>query len=96
MATAFNDSAQVEASRSNARLAKPHEIEVEVNRRLQQIPQINIKSLVVRRIPNGVCVEGRIEVGEDQVDLSDWMRDIPGLDEFVNHLVISHVKPTET
>lgn len=89
MTTAFHDHSQVEACRCSARLSSPHEIEYEVNRRLQQHPEVTIKSLIVRRTPAGVCLEGRIETTADDLNLGDLMRGIPGLDEIINHLVIS-------
>jgi len=71
-------------------MAAPHGLEQEVHARLSQHPDLVVKSLVVRRIPNGVCLEGRVEVPDDNYDLFQLIRDIPGLDEMVNHLVINH------
>jgi hypothetical protein len=65
-----------------------HNLEREVHRRLQAEPGIDIKSLVVRRIPAGVCLEGRIETQDRDVDLRRLMAGIPGLNEIVNHLVV--------
>jgi osmotically-inducible protein OsmY len=90
MTTAFNDHFQVEASRSSAGLTHPHDIECEVSRRLNQHPELKIKSLIVRRTPGGVCLEGRIETSREDINFADLMRDIPGLEEVINHLVISH------
>ena len=89
MASEFQDWKQVEASRSSARLALPHAVESEVHRRIQQQPNLTIKSLVVHRTPNGVCLEGRIESPDPQIDLAGLMQGIPGLEEIVNHLVIT-------
>ncbi len=88
MTTAFNDHAQVEASRSSARLALPHSIECEVSHRLQQVPEVEIKSLVVHRTPGGVCLEGRLEV-DGELNIAKLLQGIPGLDEVINHLVIT-------
>uniref|UniRef100_A0A7C2NZX8 BON domain-containing protein n=1 Tax=Schlesneria paludicola TaxID=360056 RepID=A0A7C2NZX8_9PLAN len=65
-----------------------HEMEREVQRRLKAQPGIEIKSLVVRRTPDGVCLEGRIETQEQDVDLRGLMAGIPGLNEVINHLVV--------
>ncbi|MDX1968413.1 MAG: hypothetical protein SFV23_14650 [Planctomycetaceae bacterium] len=92
MTTAFHDHQQVEASRSSARLALPHSIECEVSHRLQQVPELEIETLVVRRTPCGVCLEGRIEVNGD-VDIPKLLRGIPGLDEVINHLVVVPADP---
>lgn len=69
-------------------LDAPHDMEREVHRRLQGEPGIAIKSLVVRRTPSGVCLEGRIETQDRDVDLRRLMADIPGLREVINHIVI--------
>jgi hypothetical protein len=69
-------------------LDAPHALEREVHRRLQSQPGLDIKSLVVRRLPNGVCLEGRIEAENDAVDLRRLMSGLAGVDELVNHIVI--------
>jgi hypothetical protein len=69
-------------------LDAPHHMEREVHRRLQGQPGIDIKSLVVRRTPSGVCLEGRIETQDRDVDLRQLMAGIPGLSEVINHLVV--------
>lgn len=91
MASSFHDLQQVESSRSSAHLASPHSIEQEVCRRLQQQPQIVVKSLVVHRTPNGVCLEGRIEASDDTVDIPRLMRGIPGLEEVIDRLVVTRI-----
>ncbi|HUQ72201.1 MAG TPA: hypothetical protein VM165_21925, partial [Planctomycetaceae bacterium] len=52
-----------------------------------------IKSLVIRRTPSGVCLEGRIEVQDSSVDLRGLMAGIPGLNELINHLVVCSPGP---
>lgn len=95
MTTQFTHQQEVESSRSSARLVPPHSIEHEVHTRLTQHPGLVVRSLVVRRIPNGVCLEGRVEVADEAFDLARLIRDIPGMDEFVNHLVINSVSASE-
>lgn len=89
MTTAFNDPAQGVEGGASPHWANPHEVEFEVHRRLQQHPHITVHSLVVRRLPAGVCLEGRIEVGQAGLNLRELLRDIPGLVECVDHLVVS-------
>jgi hypothetical protein len=69
-------------------LDAPHNLEREVHRRLQGEPGLEIKSLVVRRTPAGICLEGRIETQDRDVDLRRLMADIPGLGDVLNHLVV--------
>jgi hypothetical protein len=76
-------------------LDAPHSMEREVHRRLQGEPGLDIKSLVVRRTPAGICLEGRIETQDRDVDLRRLMADIPGLGEVINHLVICCPWPRE-
>lgn len=94
MTTSFHDYSQVESARSQASQTNPHAMEFEVTRRLRQLPDLDIKSLVVRRTPSGVCLEGRVETSAvEEIDLPGLMRGIPGLHEVINHLVISHLVP---
>jgi hypothetical protein len=67
----------------------PHGLEQAVHRRLCSQPGLSISSLVIRRIPNGVCLEGVLESDADQ-DVCHLARSIAGVDEVLNHLVIRH------
>lgn len=90
MTAAFNDPEDVAVEVGTSPFkTNPHEVEFEVQRRLQQHPHITIHSLVVRRLPAGVCLEGRIEVSQDGLNLRELLRGIPGLVECVDHLVVS-------
>ena len=68
-------------------LAAPHGLEEAVHRRLRSQPGLRIASLVIRRIPNGVCLEGVLENDADQ-DVCNLARSVAGVDEVLNHLVI--------
>ncbi|MDZ4686922.1 MAG: hypothetical protein SH850_17750 [Planctomycetaceae bacterium] len=82
-----------ETARPVPNLDAPHSLEREVHRRLQAQPGLEIKSLVVRRTPNGVCLEGRIEMPDGNVDLRQLMIGVPGLNELINHLVVCSPGP---
>jgi hypothetical protein len=43
--------------------------------------------LVIRRIPNGVCLEGVLE-SEGDPDVSGVARSVAGVNEVLNHLVV--------
>jgi hypothetical protein len=88
MSATTTSSSSVTPHRSAATCDAPHELEREVQRRLHGQPGLDVKSLVVRRTPNGICLEGRIEVQERNVDVRSLMADIPGLGEVINHLVV--------
>jgi hypothetical protein len=65
----------------------PHGLEQAVHRRLRAQPGLRFASLVIRRIPNGVCLEGVLESDADQ-DVCHLARSIAGVDEVLNHLVV--------
>lgn len=70
-----------------------HLIEYEVMRKLQAHPEVKISSLVVRRIPSGVCLQGVLESDHDHVDLQRLLQEIDGVDQVVNQLVSCHPQP---
>lgn len=65
----------------------PHAVEREVHRRLSAHPGIRLQSLVVRKTPVGVCLEGRAEMLEPELDLNAMLTDIEGVGEVINHLM---------
>lgn len=71
----------------------PHRLEQDVCRCLAAQPNVHISSLVVRRIPNGVCIEGVLETVDNPPDVCALVRCIPGISEIVNHLVIRRPPP---
>jgi hypothetical protein len=64
-----------------------HGLEQAVHRRLRSQPGLEIASLVIRRIPNGVCLEGVLESDADQ-DVCNLARSVAGVDAVLNHLVV--------
>ena len=66
----------------------PHRIEQEVQRKLLSDPGLNFSSLVVRRIPEGVCLEGVLETAENCSSVSQLIRSVQGVNRVLNHLVI--------
>ena len=65
-----------------------HQLESDVRRALSTADGLDIGSLVVRRIPNGICLEGVIRVSSDDFDVCSAVREIEGVGEVVNHLVV--------
>ncbi len=65
----------------------PHGLEQAVHRRLRSQPGLKIASLVIRRIPNGVCLEGVLE-GDPEQDVCNLAKTVAGVDEVLNHLVV--------
>jgi hypothetical protein len=65
----------------------PHGLEQAIHRRLCAQPGLRFASLVIRRIPNGVCLEGVLESDADH-DVCNLVRSVAGVDEVLNHLVV--------
>jgi len=74
-------------------LPAPHGLEQDVRRSLLANPNVRISSLVVRRMPNGVCIEGVLETDDGPPDVCALVRRIPGITEVVNHLVVRRPPP---
>lgn len=60
----------------------------DVRRALLSEDGLQIASLVVRRIPNGVCLEGIVRVSGDDVDVCKSVRKLSGIGEILNHLTV--------
>ncbi len=73
--------------RDLASSGKAHLVESGVRRRLLADPAFSVSSLVVRRIPNGVCLEGVVHVHDDQADVDSVARQVLGVKEVQNHLL---------
>ena len=65
-----------------------HQLATDVRKALMTEDGLDIASLVVRRIPNGVCLEGVIHVHGDDVDVCRAIRKLDGVGEILNHLVV--------
>ena len=72
-------------------LRPPHRFEQDVRFRLMAEPTLNFTSLTIRRIPNGVCLEGVLETEDDLPDISSLVRRITGLEKVLNYLVVRRV-----
>ncbi len=68
--------------------SQPHSIESGVRRELLANPGFSVSSLVVRRIPNGVCLEGVVHVHDKKADVGSVARQVMGVKEVQNHLLV--------
>ena len=66
----------------------PHQVELNVQRELFAHSELRFSSLVVRRIPNGVCLEGVVEAHVNSPDVCSLAQAVLGVDEVLNHLVV--------
>ena len=71
------------------RVPVPHEIEHEVQRRLQNHPALKFTRLHVHRCEAGICVEGFLESNEFEIDLCDVVRSVEGVTGVLNRVVLS-------
>lgn len=65
-----------------------HEMEQDVKRRLLSADNLQFSSLVVRRIPGGVCLEGVLETDDEFADVCSLAQQVAGVEEVLNHLVV--------
>ena len=64
-----------------------HQTELDVCRELLAEKGASFDSLVVRRIRDGVCLEGYVEFDDQPLDLTRIARRVAGVDQVLNHLV---------
>lgn len=65
-----------------------HRVESQVKRELQSDPGLRFSSLVVRRINDGVCLEGVLDVDDTVPDVDSLARRVAGVNNVLNHLVL--------
>ena len=66
----------------------PHRLERDLRHRLMSEPSLNFQSLVVRRIADGVCLEGVLELSDEQIDVEELVRQTAGVQRVLNCLVV--------
>jgi hypothetical protein len=66
----------------------PHQVESEVRRALIARPELHFKSLVVRRLRNGVCLEGVLEADVSAPDVDELAREVAGVECVINRLLV--------
>lgn len=67
----------------------PHQIEQDVRSVLLAQPTLKFSSLVVRRIADGVCLQGVLERNEGSPDVSSIAQRVAGVNCVLNHLLIA-------
>ncbi|MCP4170330.1 MAG: hypothetical protein GY758_06105 [Fuerstiella sp.] len=71
-------------------LQKPHLLETQVHRELLSDTHLDFSSLVIRRIPNGVCLQGVVEIDDPKADVSGSAMRVKGVGNVQNRLVMHH------
>ena len=67
----------------------PHEVEYEVQRRLQNHPALKFTRLHVHRCQEGICLEGFLESNEYEIDLCEVVRSVEGVTGVLNRVVMT-------
>ena len=67
---------------------EPHRIESEVRRALVAHPELHFKVLVVRRVKDGVCLEGVLDADDDAPDVSRLAGQVEGVGFVINRLLV--------
>lgn len=65
-----------------------HSFEARIRHDLMALPELEFSSLVVHRIPGGVCLEGVVSTASDDVDVCQVVREVAGVNAVLNHLVM--------
>lgn len=68
---------------------RPHRIEQEVQRELLAEPHFRFASLVVRRINDGVCLQGILEANDGAPDVCSVAQRVTGVQQVLNRLLIT-------
>lgn len=64
-----------------------HALECDVRRELLATPGVRFSGLVVRRVDDGVCLQGVVHFEGDSVDIPAVIREITGVERVLDHLV---------
>jgi hypothetical protein len=67
---------------------EPHGVELDVRRRLLAHPRLHFSSLVVRRLRDGVCLEGVVETDAELDDVDQFVGAVSGVSTILNRLVL--------
>lgn len=67
----------------------PHYVEQEVRRCLTHDFPEKICSLVVRRIDDGICLQGMIESADKASDACSMAESVPGVGRVINRLIVA-------
>lgn len=69
-------------------LQDSHHVERSVRRQLLANPRLQFSSLVIRRIRDGICLQGVLEADEDGPDVCSLAQQVAGVEKVINRLVV--------
>lgn len=65
-----------------------HDVESEVRRKILAMDGLTVRSLVVRRIPDGVCIQGVVCSAGSQTSLRKVIAALPGIRQILDRTTI--------
>ena len=66
----------------------PHVTELQVRQHLLDQNDLTFSSLVVRRMNNGVCLQGVVESCDDEPDFARLVREVAAVEKVVSQIVV--------
>lgn len=66
----------------------PHATELQVRQHLLDQNDLTFSSLVVRRMNNGVCLQGVVESRNDEPDFARLVREVAAVEKVISQLVV--------
>lgn len=88
VATADSLGGFVVLSPDDSVMRHPHRLEQDVRNRLMEEPNLHFTSLVVRRLQDGLYLEGVVETDDETDDVALLVRHLCGVSNVRNNLVI--------
>lgn len=67
----------------------PHQMERDLRRNLLSQPKLKFSSLVIRRIDNGICLEGVMEAEDGGPDLCSLVQQVAGVERVINQVMVT-------
>ena len=71
--------------------ATPHKLERSLRQKLMEQPGMSFSSLVIRRLRDGVCLEGVMHVEDSSTDVCSLLKKVCGVQKVLNHLVVQRI-----
>lgn len=68
-----------------------HRFERTLREKLLSQPGMSFSSLVVRRMRDGVCLEGVMQVEDSSTDVCGLLKKLCGVQKVLNHLVVQRM-----
>jgi len=68
--------------------SRSHDFERDIQRKLLETPGLHFSSLVIRRLENGVCVQGVLESADAHPDIGRLIREISGVTNVLDQVVV--------